>query len=179
MKYSDPARPSPEGEVIAQAAAELYRTQKANIFLIFANTVIGGVRECDILIDRLVMLGVPKGALIVDPAADTTYGEFEAFARYAREHALGDAAVLSIEAKRDRLPSIAKRENFFPTIYWAEDVLWESSDKSLRDFVEGWRHAPRHFLMRVKLGILPIIVMWIDPHARIQRTIARLLRHQK
>ena len=178
MTYSDPTHPSPEGEIIARSAAELFQNKKVDEYAIFVSTTIKGVRECDVLVTRLEQLGVPRSVLIVQPIADTTDGEFEAFAKYAHEHSLEDVAVLSIEAKKGRIELIAKRLKFFPAIYWAEDVLAISSNKNLQNLVAKWRKSIRHGMLRLRLGFAPMALMFIDPESKIQRSLAKLIRHQ-
>jgi hypothetical protein len=179
MRYSDPAHPSPEGEIAARGARELFRNKDTDMFLITVNSVIKGIRECDVLVGRLVDLGVPREALIVQPGTDTTDGEFEAFKDYVDAHPTtppADLSILTIEAKKGRMELIEKRSNFFPHIYWAEDVLATSPEA---EFVKEWRRSVRHFKMRLWLGIAPLVMMKIDPQATLQRRLARLIRHQK
>ncbi len=162
MKYSDPTHPSPEGEVIAQAAAELFRSKQVDRLAIFVSTVIKGVRESDILVARLEQLSIPQNALIINPIADTTDGEFEAFAEYSHGHSLDATSVLSIEAKQERLELIARRTNFFPEIYWAEKILASSVDKNLQNLAAAWRKSARHGMLRLRLGLIPMALMAIS-----------------
>jgi hypothetical protein len=80
MTYADPTHPSPEAEIVAQAAAELFRRQEVQQFAIFGSTVIKGVKESDVLTVRLKELGIPPDVVFVNPVADTTDAEFEMFA---------------------------------------------------------------------------------------------------
>jgi hypothetical protein len=178
MRYAAPHEPSPEEEIIARAAAELFRHGDVSQFYVCVNTVIGGVRECDVLVARLAELGVPRHALIVEPSADTTDGELEVFKRHVGEHTEISPSTLSIEAKRGRMDMIQRAVGFHPPVYWAEEVLADSGAESSRRFVAAWRRSFRYGLLRFRLGILPMLLMTVDPHARLARWLARTLRHR-
>lgn len=179
MRYAAPLVPSPEEEIMVQAAHELFTCGKVEYFYIAVDTVIRGVRECDVLTARLAELGIPSAALIIEPSADTTDGELEAFKRYVERQPSVSHSLLAIEAKRGRVEMIQAQLGFHSLMYWAEDALAGSERAELRLLCTAWRASVRHRVLRWRLGILPRILMSIDPHARLARWLARTFRHQQ
>ncbi|HEY5221297.1 MAG TPA: hypothetical protein VIJ29_04115 [Candidatus Paceibacterota bacterium] len=179
MRYEEPNVPSPEMRMVGYAARELFRKKKADLFLLVVNTAIRGYWENEISSAFLRTLGIPAEAIVSRPSADTTDGEFEVFKKYmSEEHPGDDASVIAIEAKKQRMELIATRSDFHPHIYYAEDLAAGADDPNVASEVDQWRRSFRHTEMRIRLGIIPLLFMRIDPDAKIARYIAKMTRHQ-
>lgn len=180
MRYEEPDVPSPEMRMVGYAARELFKKKKADQFLVVVNTVIRGYQENEISSAFLGSLDIPADAIISRPSADTTDGEFEVFKRYmTEEHPGDDASVIAVEAKKQRMELIAARSDFYPHIYYAEDLAAGAEDPNVVSEVDRWRRSFRHTMLRIRLGIIPLIFMRADPDAKILQYVAKVLRHQK
>ncbi len=182
MQYSHPSVPSPEMRIIGYAARELFKTKAVDQFMLAVGTVIKGYKEIEISCALLRELGIPAEAIMLNrPLGYTTDDEFQALKNYANTNNFPNSpqpecSVLAIEAKKGRLERIAQNVDFHPKIYWAEEVLASSGDLELVRNVARWRKSFRHMLLRLRLGLLPLWIMYIDPQARIVGFFGRLFR---
>lgn len=177
MRYSNPSVPSPEMEIIGYAAHELFTKKAVDQFLLAVSTVIKGHKESEISSALLRELGIPAEAIIFHrPPGYTTDAESQALKTYAKDFPQSEFSVLAIEAKKGRLERIAKKSGFYPKIYWAEEVLASSDNQELIRKASEWRRSFRHTILRLRLGLLPLWLMYFDPQAKCIGFLGRIFR---